>query len=233
VSLDLKGCGLNRLKNAEFYDDGVVSIYHGDCRELMPLMPKKSIDLVLTDPVWPGCDVELPGRGQEAALLKRMSEEAWFMCGRLIVILGLDVDPRFLNSVSPEWPFVRVCRMRRIPPQYRGPILYDADYAYVFGHRKMAMKGMKVLPGECHATSKGSRDYGNNHPCPRCYAHIEWLVKWYSKPGQTILDPFAGSGLVGRAAKALGRKAVLIDIEEQYCQIAERMCTQETMDLKV
>jgi len=41
----------------------------------------------------------------------------------------------------------------------------------------------------------------------------------------------AGSGLVGRAAKALGRKAVLIDIEEQYCQIAERMCTQEVMDL--
>lgn len=228
-----KKYGLDHLKNAEFYNDGVVTIYHGDCRELMPLLPKKAVDLVITDPVWPGCDVELPGRGEEALLLKRMSEEAFRMCGRLIIVLGLDVDPRFLNNIKPEWPFVRVCHMRRIPPRYRGPILYDADLAYVFGHRKMAAKGMRVLPGQCHATSKGHRDYGNTHPCPRCYAHVEWLVKWFSKPGQTILDPFAGSGLVGRAAKNLGRKAVLIDVEEQYCQIAERMCTQEVMDLEV
>jgi len=58
---------------------------------------------------------------------------------------------------------------------------------------------------------------------------MKWLVKWYSKPGQVILDPFAGSGLVGRAAKELGRRAVLVDIEEQYCQIAQRMCTQESL----
>lgn len=218
------------LKIFEFYSDGVVNIYHGDCLQIMPLLPEKSIDLIITDPVWPGCKVVLPGRGREDMLLNRMSEAALHLCERLVIILGCNTDPRFLNNVPAEWPFVRICHMRRIPPMYRGPILVDADFAYVFGHRGLSAH-QKILPGHCHAVSKGSRDYGNTHPCPRCYSHIEWLVKWFSKPGQTILDPFAGSGLVGRAAKTLGRKAVLIDVEEQYCQIAERMCTQEVLNL--
>jgi site-specific DNA-methyltransferase (adenine-specific) len=48
---------------------------------------------------------------------------------------------------------------------------------------------------------------------------------------QTVLDPFAGSGTTGRAAKDLGRKAVLIEIEERYCEIAARRMGQEVFNL--
>ena len=48
---------------------------------------------------------------------------------------------------------------------------------------------------------------------------------------QTILDPFAGSGTTGRAAKDLGRKAVLIEREERYCEIAASRMAQGVLPL--
>ena len=49
--------------------------------------------------------------------------------------------------------------------------------------------------------------------------------------GETILDPFAGSGTTGRAAKDLGRKCVLIEREERYCEIAANRMRQEVLAL--
>lgn len=49
---------------------------------------------------------------------------------------------------------------------------------------------------------------------------------------QTILDPFAGSGTTGRAAKDLNRKAVLIEREERYCEIAAHRMVQEVIQFE-
>ena len=51
---------------------------------------------------------------------------------------------------------------------------------------------------------------------------MEWLVNWWSDPGETILDPFAGSGTIGIAAQRLRRDAILIEISPEYAAMAEK-----------
>ena len=67
----------------------------------------------------------------------------------------------------------------------------------------------------------------NGHPCPKPLKTMKWAVNLGSEPNDTILDPFMGSGTTLRAAKDLGRKAIGIEIEEAYCEIAANRMAQE------
>jgi site-specific DNA-methyltransferase (adenine-specific) len=71
-----------------------------------------------------------------------------------------------------------------------------------------------------HFTSKG--EARPDHPCPKPLALMVELVTLFTDEGETILDPFAGSGTTGVAAKLNGRKAILIEREEKYCAVAAK-----------
>ena len=58
---------------------------------------------------------------------------------------------------------------------------------------------------------------------------MRWLVEKYTQPNDLILDPFMGSGPIGRACKDLGRRYVGIEIEEQYIKAAVARCRQEVI----
>jgi len=66
----------------------------------------------------------------------------------------------------------------------------------------------------------------NGHPCPKPLKAWKLLLSNISLEGQTVLDPFMGSGTTLRAAKDLGRKAIGIEIEEKYCEIAVKRLAQ-------
>jgi predicted RNA methylase len=61
----------------------------------------------------------------------------------------------------------------------------------------------------------------NNHPTVKPIALMEYLVKLVTREGQTVLDPFAGSGTTGIACKNLNREAILIEREAEYVEIAK------------
>jgi site-specific DNA-methyltransferase (adenine-specific) len=64
------------------------------------------------------------------------------------------------------------------------------------------------------------------HPTQKPVALMAWIIQRWTKPGDVILDPYMGSGPVLRAAKDNGRKAIGIEIEESYCEIAVKRLVQ-------
>jgi len=79
----------------------------------------------------------------------------------------------------------------------------------------------------CAKASKADRGTGNDHATVKPTKLMEYLITLSG--GQLILDPFMGSGTTLVAAKRLGRKAIGIEIEERYCEIAANRCRQMVM----
>ena len=211
-----------------YYEQDGITIYHGDCLELLPSI---EADTIITDPVWPNASAVLAGREDPEGLLR----EALLKIGerrsmrRLAIQLGCDSDPRFLRAVPSWWPFFRVCWLDVSRPNYKGRLLDGATPAYYFGQVPFARPGANLIPGMMRDSSSDGKYPG--HPCPRKLAQLRWIVKWWSDPQDVILDFFAGSGTTLEAAKLLGHRAIGIEIEERYCEIAAKRLSQGMLDL--
>ena len=60
----------------------------------------------------------------------------------------------------------------------------------------------------------------NGHPCSRAMVHMEWLVNWWSEPGESVLDPFCGSGTIPLAADRMQRHGIGIEIDKGFADLA-------------
>jgi len=75
------------------------------------------------------------------------------------------------------------------------------------------------------------KDY-RYHPTQKPSGLFSAIIADYSQQGETILDPFLGSGTTAYCAKKLNRKCIGIEIEEKYCEIAAKRCSQQVFNLK-
>lgn len=220
-----------------YYEHAGISIYCADAREIAG---EFDADIIVTDPTWPNAKAKLFGQDNPSGMLGSILEHA--RANRVAIQLGCDSDPRFLCSVPSRWPFFRVCWLEYACPIRKGRLLYTGDVAYIFGTPPKSAPGRRVMPGRFISTSSHSvnrhrisphKEYGKpvdgNHPCPRRYDHVSWLVgRWADG---LVLDPCCGSGTTLLAAKNSGRSAVGIEIEERYCEIAARRLSQEVFAL--
>jgi site-specific DNA-methyltransferase (adenine-specific) len=78
-------------------------------------------------------------------------------------------------------------------------------------------------------TAKATPSAERSHPVEKPVALLEHLVTPTTKQGDTVLDPFMGSGTTLRTAKDMARKAIGVEIEERYCEIAANRLAQDTL----
>lgn len=196
---------------------------------------------MITDPVWPNS--VFPNVKNPQQLLADVLDYAGKDVLRIVVHLGCNSDPRFLQAVPARFPFFRTCSLEYACPNYVGRLLYTGDVAYAFGVPPPSCKGAHVIPGRVIATKNDqgfARSNGRNksagdealqrlpHPTVRKFQHVHWLVRYFG--GVSVIDPFAGAGTTLLAAKELGVPAVGIEIEERYCEIAANRLRQGVLD---
>jgi site-specific DNA-methyltransferase (adenine-specific) len=192
----------------------------GDCRNVLRTL--EHADTVITDPVWPNVpEGLLPGWERPEALFAEAMVLLPKSVKRLVVILRSDSDPRFLRAVPERWPFICMQALVYAVPMYLGRVLGGTEIAYGFGKPIPVREGKRVIPTWGPKAQPRDRP-ANGHPCSRSIVHMTWLVDWWSEKGDTILDPFCGSGTIPLAASHMQRHGIGIEIDPAYADMAER-----------
>jgi DNA modification methylase len=207
-----------------YYQDEAVTLYHGDCREIVPQLGR--FDLLLTDPPYGiGRDKGMGGKGK-AGLCPRNPKRydgAWDSGrednGVLTALKQSDLQivwgGNYYMDILPVQPKWLVWDKEQTMPSYS-----DAELAWT------NLEGVAVKMFRYSGNGLMAAEKERFHPTQKPLALITWCIG-LAGDVKTILDPFAGSGTTGRAAKDLGRKAVLIEREERYCEIAAKRMAQE------
>jgi site-specific DNA-methyltransferase (adenine-specific) len=205
-----------------YYQDERVTIYHGDCREFAAGIGELAV--VSDPPYGMGWDnsISIGPNGSG----KTGTRSRWY--GQAVVGDDEPFDPspwlRFsevilwgANHYGQHLPRGTTLVWIKRYDEAFGSYLSDAEVAWqkgghgVYCYRDTAYKAEPRF-----------------HPTQKPIGLMRWCVARTTNP---VLDPFMGSGTTLRAAKDLGRRAIGIEIEEKYCEIAAKRMGQEVLEL--
>lgn len=192
-----------------YYQDDYTTIYHGDCREILPHL--EPVDLVLTDPPYPNYEIYPWAYIPVESLNLNHIPGFWFWPCKVpfpIAWNAMHIWSKCNVCVGDAEPYEAIY-------QIGGP-----GFCGVFRHAVI----------NCKMNAQINRDEYTKHPTQKPIKLIERIVRRFTEKENTILDPFMGSGTTLVAAKNLGRKAIGIEIEEKYCEIAVKRLRQEVLD---
>ena len=234
-----------------YYDMDGITIYHGDNREIIPSLDR--VDCLLTDPPYGivnqfGTQVSQPGKGTRtlefdwddpdvtAAVVNAVSlslqlvdpkGSAFCFCGgdQFGVIMA---TIRAHGFIAKPAVWLKQCP----PPPGKGNWWPSGFEFAVYGYRSGAFFG-DTDPKRCNVFTYDSYRHGKpgkvDHPTQKPLGLMNRLVESLVPEDGLVLDPFAGSGSTLRAAKECGRRAIGIEREEKYCEIAADRMSQQVL----
>lgn len=248
-----------------YYEDEAVTIYHGDCVDVLADLPGSSVDCVVTSPPYNQLGSRIrkdPGgmhRGNQwlskvvdNGYADDMDEDEYQAWQQAVgTLLGRVVRPggslfynhklRYRESV----PIHPLDIVRGFDGwTLRQEVVWDRRRAMAFNARMFAPSDERIYwlvrDGADHEWNQEAASYlsvwavpppieKGGHPCPfpvglptRCIAAV-------TAEGDTVLDPFMGAGTTLRAAVDAGRRAIGIEAEESYCEIAVERLAQTSL----
>jgi DNA modification methylase len=213
-----------------YHEESGIRIYHGDSREILPTLGK--FDLLLTDPPYGIHQDRGMGDGGFGFGRKRMPKSyagGWDEKTPDLQLMLLCLDAcrshivwggNYLSSLLPQQPKWLVWDKEQTMPSYS-----DAELAWT------TLPGVSVKMMRYNGSGLLAKEKQRDHPTQKPLNLMLWCLQIAGPEVQTVLDPFAGSGTTGRACKDLGKKCVLIERDERFCEIAARRLAQEVLPL--
>ena len=239
-----------------YFQTKLGTLYHGDCLEVMKEIPDGSVDLVLTDPPY----LNLYGGGKRyqggVAPTSKNSEAVgdiwdaninWVKTAWNKALFGMmffcsyHSVAEFRNALSETKPLsLLVWYKRNAGWLLANAPKYDCEFVWVFSKgSKMKWKRLKTslldfpfLTAGCITTGERviNKNGGVAHPAQK---PSSLMVHLLGVGGDSVLDPFLGSGTTAIACERLNRRWIGIEIEEMYCEIAAKRIERENQQLKM
>lgn len=210
-----------------YYEENGITIYHGDCREILPCL---KADCLVSDPPYGvnhPTNYQTRGRANLAA------------CTDYVPVYADDgdFDPRWLFRDYLSKPMVLwgANHYASLLVNSSGWLVWDKerpddlDQATCELAWTNCVKGVRRFRYLWHGMMRAG-DEALVHPTQKPVALMKWVLSLKWVQGETVIDPYMGSGSTLRAAKDLNRKAIGIEIEEQYCEIAANKLRQEVLN---
>lgn len=209
-----------------YFDDGTVTIYHGDCAVIAPQLGR--FDLLCTDP--PYGIGEARGKNKSRTNLAKAKDYG--------VSDWDDVPPApwtidMLRALTTH-QIIFGGNYFSLPPTPCW-LVWDkengendfADCELAWTNWPKAVRRIRHM--WAGMLRKGGED--RDHPTQKPLHVMTWAIGLCPERPSSVFDPFMGSGTTLRAAKDLGIRAVGIEREEKYCEIAARRMSQQTLGL--
>ena len=221
--------------------DIINKVHCADCLEFMKQMPDECVDLVITDPPYnaSNSDLSLPDRNY------RTINQDWdknfdmlpFILGSWRTLntkgsllafcdyhlLGKYLDLSFKQQQILHWnktnPFPALTKVYPFSMEYIVWFVKGVGYTFNKSYARTDVFRTPILGGKERTT----------HPTQKPLSIVRNLIQVHTQPGDTIFDPFLGSGTTAVAAKQLGRNFIGVEINPEYCKIAEERLKQEVL----
>lgn len=226
-----------------YYEDALVTLYHGDAREIMPELTDEPT-ILLTDPPYSSGGFQEAGKSSgsigtrttETIAMDNLSSRGYQRLMREVLRNCRSVDEAYIFTDWRMWLYTfdaledggwRVRNMLVWDKQQMGMGMPWRNQHELIAYAKRSPA--KIMDGKrgnvLNIKRSGNKMHPTEKPLDLCLALLE-----NSQPG-IVIDPFAGSGTTLCAAKLLGRKAIGIEMDERHAETAATRCSQGVLSL--
>lgn len=241
------------MVSTPYYADDQVTLYHGDCIEVMADIPDASVSTVLTDPPYSSGGRRENSRSLRKSMNRSMEDDEWIrgdamstngftyllrMCGiqwRRVLVPGGHV----LSFI--DWRMAGILAAALETADLRQhPILVWDKQRLGMGAVFRNQHEFVVHMSSGNPLAPQRRDVPNvlrfptvrngDHPTEKPGILLETLLSVVTPPRGVVLDPFAGSGSTLYAARALEHKAIGVEADERYCEVIAKRLSAGVLD---